>query len=124
MRLKRLPDAIETPPFPRRSHSRANLFLYGMTDDLSPEAAAAWQAYQSMSASKDEYFSLLQALDEKYKTGGEPGIAESLKLEKLLSEHDHKVKQFNQALSAITDPGAKQQLVELLKVVADSKASH
>lgn len=95
-----------------------------ITEDLSPEAAAAWQAYQSMSASKDEYFFLLQALDEKYKNGGEPGIAESLKLEKLLSEHDHRVKQFNQALSAITDPNAKQQLVELLKVAADSKASH
>ena len=95
-----------------------------MTEDLSPETAAAWQAYQSMCASKDEYFSLLQALDEKYKNGGEPGIAESLKLEQLLSEHDRKVKLFNQALSAITDPGAKQQLVELLKVAADSKANH
>ena len=52
------------------------------------------------------------------------GIAESLKLEQLLGEHDQKVKLFNQALSAITDPGAKQQLVELLKVAADPKASH
>ena len=95
-----------------------------MTDDLSPETAAAWQAYQSMCGSKDEYFSLLQALDEKYKNGGEPGIAESLKLEQLLSRHDQKVKAFNQAMAAVTDPGAKQQLVELLKVAADSKASH
>ena len=95
-----------------------------MTEDLSPETTAAWQAYQSMSASKDEYFLLLKTLGEKYKNGGEPGIAESLKLEQLLSEHDRKVKLFNQALSAITDPGAKQQLVELLKVAADSKANH
>ncbi len=95
-----------------------------VTADLKPDAAAAWQAYQSMSASKDAYFSLLQSLDEKYKTGGEPGIAESLKLEKLLDEHDQKVKLFNQALSAITDPDAKQQLVELLKVAANTKTGH
>ena len=95
-----------------------------MIEDLSPETAAAWQAYQPMCASKDEYFSLLKSLDEKYKNGGEPGIAESLKLEQLLSEHDQKVKLFNQAMSSITDPAAKQQLVELLKVAAHSKASH
>ena len=95
-----------------------------MTEDLSPETAAAWQAYRSMCASKDDYFSLLQALDEKYKNGGEPGIAENLRLEKLLSEHDGKVKLFNQAVAAITDPGAKQQLVELLKVAADSIDKH
>ncbi len=67
---------------------------------------------------------MLQALDEKYKSGGEPGIAENLRLEKLLSEHDRKVKHFNQAVAAITDPGAKQQLVELLKVAADNKDGH
>ena len=95
-----------------------------VTDDLSPETAAAWQAYRSMCSSKDDYFSLLQTLDEKYKNGGEPGIAENLRLEKLLGEHDRKVKQFNQAVAAITDPGAKQQLVELLKVAADNKDGH
>ena len=95
-----------------------------VTENLSPEIAAAWHAYQSMSASKDDYFSLLQALDEKYKNGGEPGIAESLRLEQLLSEHDRKVKLFNRAVSTITDPGAKQQLMELLKAAADTKNRH
>ena len=95
-----------------------------VTENLSPEIAAAWQAYQSMSASKDDYFSLLQALDEKYKTGGEPGIAESLRLEQLLSDHDRKVKLFNRAVAAITDPGAKQQLMELLKAAANNKDRH
>ncbi|MCY4362709.1 MAG: hypothetical protein OXE42_11070 [Gammaproteobacteria bacterium] len=95
-----------------------------VAEDLNPATAAAWQAYRSMCSSKDDYFSLLQALDEKYKSGGEPGIAENLRLEKLLSEHDRKVKQFNQAVAAITDPGAKQQLVELLKVAADNKDRH
>ena len=77
-----------------------------------------------MCSSKDDYFSLLQALDEKYKSGGGPGIAENLRLEKLLSEHDRKVKLFNQAVAAITDPDAKQQLMELLKVAADNKDKH
>lgn len=95
-----------------------------VTEDLSPETAAAWQAYRSMCSSKDDYFSLLQALDEKYKGGGGPGIAENLRLEQLLSEHDRKVKQFNQAVAAITDPDAKQQLVELLKVAAGNKDRH
>ena len=93
-----------------------------MTEALSPETAAAWQAWQAMCVSKDEYFSLLKSLDEKYSTGGGPGIAENLKLEQLLGEHDRKVKLFNQALSAITDPGAKQQLVELLKAGGASSA--
>ena len=93
-------------------------------ENLSPEIAAAWQAYQSMCASKDDYFTLLQTLDEKYKSGGEPGIAESLKLEQLLGEHDRKVKLFNQAMAAITGPEAKQQLMELLKAAADSKDRH
>ncbi len=95
-----------------------------MTEELTPEAAGAWQAYQSMSAGKDAYFSLLQALDEKYRHGGNPTIAENLKLQQLLDEHDRKVKRFKQAMSTITDPGAKQQLVELLKAAADPKASH
>ena len=93
-------------------------------ENLSPEIAAAWQAYQSMCASKDDYFTLLQTLDEKYKSGGEPGIAESLKLEQLLGEHDRKVKLFNQTMAAITGSEAKQQLMELLKAAADTKDRH
>ena len=95
-----------------------------VTEDLSPETVAAWRAYQSMCASKDDYFSLLQALDEKYKTGGGPGIAENLRLENLLNEHDQKVKLFNQAVATITDPGAKKQLLELLTAAVDTKDKH
>ena len=95
-----------------------------VTEKLSPETEAAWQAYQAMCASKDDYFSLLQALDEKYKNGGEPGIAESLKLEQLLSAHDKKVKLFNQAMAAVTGPEAKRQLMELLRVAAEAKDKH
>ena len=93
-------------------------------EDLSPEAAAAWQAYQAMSASKDNYFTLLRAVEEKYKTGGGPTFAEGLKLEQLLGEHDRQVKQFNQAMTALTDPAARQQVVELLKAAANTGDSH
>ena len=60
-----------------------------------------------------------KTLDEKYKMGGEPGIAENLKLEQLLSEHDQKVKLFNKAMAAVTDPDAKQQLLELLTATGE-----
>ena len=95
-----------------------------MTEELSPEAATAWQAYRSMCTSKDDYFSLLQELDEKYQPGSSPSIAENLKLEQLLGEHDRKVKSFNQAVKAITDADARQQLMELLKLAAASEAGH
>lgn len=93
-------------------------------DTLSPAAAAAWRAYQAMSASKDEYFSMLRAMDEKYKTGGAPAFAEGLRMEQLLAEHDRKVKLFNQALTALTDPAARQQLMERLKAAADTGGKH
>ena len=93
-------------------------------EDLSPAAAAAWKAYQSMCTSKNNYFSLLQTLDEKYKPGGEPGIAENLKLQQLLNEHAQKVKLFNQAVAAINAVDAKQQLLELLKDAAGTTDRH
>ena len=113
--MNRLPETAGSTPFPMSA---------SVTEKLSPETEAVWQAYQAMCASKDDYFSLLQALDEKYKNGGEPGIAESLKLEQLLSEHDKKVKLFNQAMAAVTGPEAKQQVLELLKAAADTKDRH
>lgn len=93
-------------------------------EDLGPETAAAWNAYQAMSDSKRDYFSLLQALDEKQKAGQEPSIAENLRLEKLLAAHDQRVKQFKQALAAVTDPGAKRQLLTLLGAAADAGKPH
>lgn len=93
-------------------------------ESLGPETAAAWNAYQSMSDSKRDYFSLLQALDEKQKAGREPSIAENLRLEKLLAEHDQRVKQFKQALAAVADPEAKRQLLTLLGAAADAGDPH
>ena len=95
-----------------------------VVETLGPETTAAWQAWQAMNVSKDNYFSLLQALDEKYKNSGSPSIAENLKLEQLLGEHDQKVKRFTQAMAAVTDPEAKQQLLELLKSAAGNKGRH
>ena len=76
-----------------------------MTEDdpLPPEARSALEAYQAMSASKSEYFGLLQQLDVKYKERGSPTIAENLKLEKLLQTHGERVASFNNAMQAVTD---------------------
>jgi len=91
---------------------------------LEPEVLAAWRAYGAMGHSKKNYFSLLQELDEKYKHGGSPGIAENLRLEKLLSEHDQKVKQFNQAMAGVTEPDARERLLALLSSDTDESNGH
>ncbi len=85
-----------------------------MKEGLEPEIVAAWRAYEAMGRSKKNYFSLLQAMDEKYRLAGSPGIAENLRLERLLREHDEKVKQFNQALAEVINPDARERLLALL----------
>ncbi len=81
---------------------------------LPPEADAAWQAYLDMGESKEIYFGFLQSLDVKYDKNESPSIAENLKLEQLLAEHDSRVKAFNTAMSAIEDNSARQLLINKL----------
>ena len=87
-----------------------------MTEDESipPEARTALEAYQAMSASKSEYFGLLQQLDLKYKDRGSPTIAENLKLEKLLQAHGERVASFNNAMQAVTDKVTRELLLKRL----------
>ena len=87
-----------------------------MSDDvtLPPEARTALNAYQAMSASKTEYFGLLQQLDLKYKDRGVPTIAENLKLEKLLQAHGEKVAAFNTSMQAVTDKATRELLLKRL----------
>jgi len=87
-----------------------------MSDDdtLPPEARTALDAYQAMSASKAEYFGLLQQLDLKYKERGSPTVAENLKLEKLLQAHGEKVASFNNAMQAVTDKATREVLLKRL----------
>ncbi len=78
--------------------------MAGEKDKAMPEEAQrAWRAYREMGLSKSVYFEFLQRLDEIYKEGGSPAIAETLELEKLLKIHDEKVMAFNEAMQAIND---------------------
>ena len=83
-------------------------------DTLSEEAQNAWDAYQKMGSSKQEYFNYLQELDKKYKEGGTPSIAENLRLEELLKVHDAKVFEFNNAMQAIDDKKSRELLLKKL----------
>jgi hypothetical protein len=96
-----------------------------MTEDdpLPPEARSALDAYQAMSASKSEYFGLLQQLDVKYKERGSPTIAENLKLEKLLQTHGEKVASFNNAMQAVTDKTARELLLKKLMTTSAPQAA-
>ena len=73
----------------------------GDSDNLPEDAQTAWDAYQAMGLSKQSHFGFLQELDQKYKEGGSPSIAENLHLEDLLKKHDEKVKAFNKAMRSI-----------------------
>jgi hypothetical protein len=81
---------------------------------LPVEAQLAWEAYQAMGKSKAEYFSLLQYLDQKYRGGGTPSIAENLQLENLLKAHDEKVVAFNKAMHTVRDKKARELLLKKL----------
>ena len=81
---------------------------------LSPEAENAWLAYQAMGESKKIYFAFLQALDQKYTKNESPSIAENLKLEQLLKTHDSNVTAFNEAMSKVEEPDARQALMSKL----------
>jgi len=99
--------------------------LNEMTDNdpLPPVARSALDAYQAMSASKSEYFGLLQQLDLKYKERGSPTIAENLKLEKLLQTHGEKVASFNNAMQAVTDKTARELLLKKLMTTSAPQAT-
>ncbi len=83
-------------------------------DDLSVEAKVAYQAFQDMGNSKKAYFSFLQEIDIKYKSGGAPSIAENLQLEKLLGVHDKNVVAFNTAMATVEDVDARNALIKLM----------
>lgn len=96
-----------------------------MTDEttLPPDARSALDAYQAMSASKADYFGLMQHLDQKYRERGSPTIAENLKLEQLLQAHGEKVAQFNNAMQAVTDKNTRELLLKQLMAYSAQQAS-
>jgi hypothetical protein len=83
-------------------------------DGLSEEAKIAYQAFLDMSNSKTAHFNCLETIETIYDSGGVPGIAENLELEKLLANHDKNVLAFTTAMAAVTDNDEKQTLVQLM----------
>ena len=86
------------------------------------EARAAWQAFQSMSESKSAHLALLEQINEKREGGETPTIAEQLRLESLLAEHDKSVAKFSAEMKFLRriNPEALQQLLSLINQDANS----
>ncbi len=83
-------------------------------DNLSVEAKIAYQAFLDMSSSKTIHINGLESIETKYKSGGVPGIAENLEMERLLANHDKNVLAFKTAMAAVTDSDEKQTLIQLM----------
>ena len=83
-------------------------------EDLGESGRVAWQAFLDMRRSKDEHFGYLEALEARYQSGGAPGIAEKLELEKRLAEHDRNVLAFKTAMSRIDDARERELLLRLM----------
>jgi hypothetical protein len=81
---------------------------------LTEEASIAYQAFQQMRESKQTYFSFLQVIDVKYKSGGEASSDETEELSKLLAKHDENVATFNTAMKAVEDFDARDALIKLM----------
>ena len=79
-----------------------------------PEAAVpVWKAFEGMAQSKHQYFSYLEALENKYSDGGTRTLVEDARLAGLLHEHDCHVAAFGKAVKALgaQDPGAQKKLI-------------
>lgn len=83
-------------------------------EDLGESGRVAWQAFLDMRRSKDEHFSFLEALEARYQSGGAPGIAEKLELERLLAEHDRNVLAFKTAMAQVSDARERDALVRMM----------
>ena len=53
-------------------------------------------------------------MENKYESGGAPGISETLELEKLLDVHNKNVLAFKTAMNAVKDTTEKQALFQLM----------
>lgn len=83
-------------------------------DTLGPEGEEAWQAYIAMGKTKRIYFGFLTELDQKYDKNESPSIAENLKMEELLADHDANVKLFNKAMAKVSDTADRELLMKKL----------
>ena len=81
---------------------------------LTAEASVAYHAFQEMRKSKQSYFEFLQNIEAKYKSGGEASSEETDDLAKRLAIHDKNVAAFNDAMNAVEDFDAKNDLIKLM----------
>lgn len=82
---------------------------------LSEPAKAAWNAYLSMSVTKQSYYDLMCALDKKYKTGGSCSTPERQSLDELLQAHDAAVVTFSEAMRSVDEPADRQLLLKKMR---------
>ncbi len=68
--------------------------------------------------SKDAHFSYLEALDRRYKTGGQRTLAEIARLEDLLAVHDRCVAAFAGAMRELGDANAEAH-AQLVSAIAE-----
>ncbi len=83
-------------------------------DDLSEAAQVAYQAYLDMRDSKHAHYDYLQAIENKYQSGGVPGPDETRRLERLLADHDRNVLAFTTAMAEVNDSDEMASLVRLM----------
>ena len=83
--------------------------------DLPADARRAWQAYLAMCDSKQAYFSLLSEIEDQSRIPGRPTQEETGRLAELLQQHDARVRAFNEAMAAVTEPASRQALLQLLQ---------
>jgi hypothetical protein len=72
-----------------------------VSDCIPSAAAAAWQAYNAMEATKQRHFAYLRGLEARYEKYGIPSDAEKRTLERLLKEHDAQVSVFKTAMQEL-----------------------
>jgi len=81
-------------------------------DELPPIAQAAWEAYLSMSATKNTYYEFMQALDQKYDKGETPTEEENQELAVMLQAHSETVSKFNDAMREVSDADDRMLLLK------------
>jgi hypothetical protein len=86
------------------------------SNDLPASALATWRAYEAMGESKRRHFEYLQYLENKYEKYGRPDSEESARLDRLLKQHDVRVKTFKSLLNQlrISDPAGYGAMVKKL----------
>ena len=83
---------------------------------LPADARPAWDAYCAMLETKAEHFDFLEHLEARYQNGGTRSLAETARLDTLLSAHDEAVREFSNRMKDLisTTPTAHAALIEMI----------